>query len=145
MEGTSWLKCPRTPPFRMGIHRAQRFLNGSWLTPAEDGFSRAIGLRFLPAFVEKAQRRLHAATKEWEAALQFVCWVRAQLDAAGRTAQTILLLVDGRFDQVGLWTALPAGVVMLARTAKNRCLFELPGAYAGHGRHRKSSQNVRKP
>ncbi len=29
MEGTSWLECPRTPVWRPGIHRAQRFLNGS--------------------------------------------------------------------------------------------------------------------
>src|SRR5258708_2950547 len=27
MEGTSWLKCGRTPPWKVGIHRAQRFLN----------------------------------------------------------------------------------------------------------------------
>src|SRR5262245_17169879 len=50
MEGTSWLKCPRTPVWRPGIHRAQRFLNGSWLVPPEAGYSRAIILRFLPAF-----------------------------------------------------------------------------------------------
>src|SRR5215213_923209 len=33
MEGTSWLKCPRNPAWKISIHRAQRFLNGSWLTP----------------------------------------------------------------------------------------------------------------
>lgn len=33
LEGTSWLKCPRHPPWKVGIHRAQRFLNGSWLAP----------------------------------------------------------------------------------------------------------------
>ncbi len=31
MPGTSWLKAPRTPVFKVGIHRAQRFLHGSWL------------------------------------------------------------------------------------------------------------------
>ena len=50
MPGTSWLKAPRTPVFKVGIHRAQRFLHGSWLTPMEAGYSRAIPLRFLPAF-----------------------------------------------------------------------------------------------
>jgi hypothetical protein len=31
MPGTSWLKAPRTPAYRVGIHRAQRFLDGAWL------------------------------------------------------------------------------------------------------------------
>src|SRR5512133_817573 len=39
MEGTSWLRCPRTPVWRPGIHRAQRFVNGSWLIPPEQGYS----------------------------------------------------------------------------------------------------------
>jgi hypothetical protein len=145
MEGTSWLKCPRTPAWKPGIHRAQRFLHGSWLTLAEQGYSRAIPLRFLPAFVEKAQRRSHEAVKEWQAALSFMQWVRAGLDKAGRTAQTILLLVDGGFDNTGLWTALPTKVVMLARTAKNRCLYELPGPYSGRGAHRKYGQRAPAP
>ena len=127
MEGTSWLKGPRSPVWRAGIHRAQRFLNGSWLVPPEVGYSRAVILRWLPAFVEKAQRRAHEAVKEWQAGLTFVRWVRAQLDEAGRCAQTILLLGDGSFDQTGLWTALPEAVVLLVRTAKNRCLYQLPG------------------
>ena len=33
---------------------AQRFLHGAWLTPLEDGYSRAIPLRFLPTFPPKA-------------------------------------------------------------------------------------------
>jgi hypothetical protein len=136
MEGTSWLKCPRTPAWRPGIHRAQRFLNGSWLVPAEAGYSRAVILRLLPAFVEKAQRRCHEAVKEWQAGLSFVRWVRAQLDEAGRTAQMILLLGDGGFENTGLWTGLPDKVVLLVRTAKNRCLYHLPPAYAGRGRRR---------
>src|SRR5512133_1134383 len=55
MPGTSWLKAPRTPVFKVGIHRAQRFVHGAWLTPMEDGYSRAIPLRFLPAFPSKAK------------------------------------------------------------------------------------------
>jgi hypothetical protein len=136
MEGTSWLKCPRTPVWRPGIHRAQRFLNGSWLVPPEQGYSRAVVLRFLSAFVEKAQRACHDGMKEWQAALTFIAWVRAQLDEAGRVAQSVLFLGDGSFDTIGLWTALPERVVMLARTATNRCLYNLPGAYCGRGAHR---------
>jgi hypothetical protein len=54
MPGTSWLRDSRFSAFRPGIHRAQRFLHGAWLTPLKEGFSRAIPLRFLPAFPAKA-------------------------------------------------------------------------------------------
>jgi len=145
MEGTSWLKCPRTPVWRPGIHRAQRFLNGSWLLPAEAGYSRAIPLRWLPAFVEKAQRTCHEAAKEWQAALTFMGWVRTQLDAAGRCTQDILFMGDGSFDNINLWQARPERVVVLVRTAKNRVLYHLPGAYAGRGARRKYGERAPKP
>ncbi len=45
MPGTSWLRDTRFSAFRPGIHRAQRFLHGAWLTPLQEGFSRAIPLR----------------------------------------------------------------------------------------------------
>ena len=54
MEGTSWLRCLLTPVFKMGIHRAQRFFNGSWLVPAEQGYSRAVPLQWQPTFPEKS-------------------------------------------------------------------------------------------
>jgi len=77
--------------------------------------------------------------------LQFVQWVRTQLDALGRQFQTILLLVDGSFDKPELWCGLPAHVIMLARTAKNRCLYALPGSYAGRGAQRKYGPMAPKP
>lgn len=145
MEGTSWLKCPRTPVWKVGIHRAQRFVNGSWFTPPEAGYSRAIILRWLPAFVEKAQRQAHEALKEWQAGLNFVTWMRTQLDDVGRQAQLVLLLVDGSFDNTELWMTLPERVVMVARTAKNRALYHLPGAYAGRGARRKYGERAPQP
>jgi hypothetical protein len=145
LEGTSWLKCPRTPVWKAGIHRAQRFVNGSWLTPPEQGYSRAIILRWLPAFVEKAKRRAYEAQKEWQAGLQFVRWVRTQLDELGRCGQLVLVLVDGSFDNTELWKALPERTVMLARTAKNRVLYHLPGRYAGRGARRKYGERAPQP
>ena len=38
MEGSSWLKNPRTPVFMPGIHYAQRWFHGAWLMPAENGY-----------------------------------------------------------------------------------------------------------
>lgn len=126
MEGTSWLRNPLTPVFRPGIHRAQRWFNGSWLMPEENGYSRAMPLRFLPAFAQKAVLKAHEACKEWEAALAFVRWLRDQLAVQGRAAQQVLMLLDGSFDTVDFWKALPEQVVVLARSAKNRVLYHLP-------------------
>lgn len=136
MEGTSWLKCPRNPPWKISIHRAQRFLNGSWLTPLANGFSRAIPLRFLPAFTEKAVTKAHEAQKEQVVGVAFVQWVRCQLDALGRSLQIILCLADGSYDKPDFWLGLPLGVVALVRTAKNRALCYFPTAYSGKGRRR---------
>jgi hypothetical protein len=134
MEGSSWLKCPRNPPFKRSIHRAQRFFHGAWLLPPEDGYSRALPLRLLPAFNPKAVRQEHNAVTEGEAGLAYMRWVREQLDAAGRTAQPVLGLFDGSYDTLAWWKGLPAGVVTLVRTAKNRDLREL---YTGTDRRRK--------
>ena len=136
MEGSAWLKCGRTPPWKVGIHRAQRFLNGSWLTPLSAGFCRAIPLRFLPAFPDKAVLKDHAACKEQQAGLQFVQWIRVQLNAQGRDAQRVLCLADGAYDKPDFWRGLPTTVTALVRTAKNRALCYLPAPYAGKGRRR---------
>lgn len=136
MPGTGWLKAPRTAAFHAGIHRAQRFVNGSWLTPMQEGFSRAIPLRFVPAFPEKAVAASVTCCKEWEAGLQVIGWVRKELDASGRESQPILCLADGSYDSVEVWNGLPQGVIAVVRTARNRCLRELPAAHAGRGRKR---------
>src|SRR5512143_3250968 len=104
MPGTSWLKAPRTAAWKAGIHRAQRFLNLSWLVPLVEGYSRAIPLQWLPAFPAKAIPTAKGAQKEWEAGLKAIVWVRDQLDAAGRAAQLLLAVADGNFEKaVEFW------------------------------------------
>lgn len=121
MPGTSWLRSPRSPVFMMGVHRVQRFVHGCWLTPMENGYSRAIPLRFLPAFPEKAVKAAVAPCKEWEAGVTFATWVRQTLDGL-RPGQRILWLADGSYDTVPLWKTMPQGVIAAIRTAKNRVL-----------------------
>jgi hypothetical protein len=134
MEGVGWGKCPRNPPFRTGIHLAQRFFHGAWFTPMERGFSRAIPLRFQPAFTEKAARKQQPAQKEQAAGADFLEWVRQQLTAAGRGQQTVLGLFDGSYDRPDFWKRLPPNTVALVRTAKNRALTHFPPPYSGKGR-----------
>lgn len=145
MPGSSWLKAPRTPPFRVGIHRAQRFVHGGWLWPIEEGYSRAIPLRWVPAFPPKAVPAVEESCKEWAAGLRVIDWVRQRLDAAQRAQQLLLVLGDGTYDTTGFWKGLPPRTVAVVRTAKNRVLYALPAPYQGRGRRRKYGARAPRP
>lgn len=134
MPGTSWMKAPRTPVFKVGIHRAQRFVHGAWLTPIEEGYSRAVPLRFLPAFPPKAKPAGIAAQTEGEAGLAFLHWTRQSLNEEGRGHQLLLTLADGAFDTLNFWRGLPERTVLAVRTARNRRLYYLPEKREGPGR-----------
>ena len=143
MEGAHWLHNPQSPVFRRGIHIAQRWFNGSWLLPAADGYSRALPLRWLPAFTEKSQPQACEPRKEWECAVLFLVWLRQQLAQAGRAGQRLLMVADGGYDILNLWKHLPEGVILLVRSAKNRALWFLPAA--GARRNRKYGERAPTP
>jgi hypothetical protein len=126
LEGSGWLRNPTTPPFMGGIHAAQRWFNGSWFVPQEDGYSRAVPLRWLPAFTEKSQPQTVEPLKEWQASVQFLTWLQQQFVAHERPEQAVLFVGDGHYDNLNLWQHLPPGVTLLARSAKNRVLYYLP-------------------
>jgi DDE superfamily endonuclease len=143
MPGTSWLKNPRTPPFKPGIHRAQRFVHLAALLPRWQGYSRALPVRWVPAFPPKAVPGAAPPQKEWAAARAQLHWLRTALDAAGRAEQPVLALGDGSFDVVEVWTGLPERTVLLARTAGNRALYELPSP--GSHRNRRYGERAKRP
>lgn len=148
MPGTSWLKNPRTPPFMPGPHRAQRFLHLAALLPrTEEGYSRALPLRWEPAFPAKAVLPEDMEPrKEWEAALDSLRWLRERLDNAGRRAQPLLVLGDGGFCVAKFFRELPRETLLMARCARNRNLYALPNnEEGGRGRKRKYGQKARKP
>lgn len=145
LEGSGWLRNLRTPPFKVGIHAAQRWFNCSWLVPAENGYSRAVPLRWLPAFTAKSQPQAHTPCKEWEAAAQCLHWLREQFQQRGRARQRVLFVGDGHYDHRQLWQRLPEGVTLLARSAKNRALYHLPGEQSGRGRPRKYGERAPSP
>lgn len=146
MPGTSWWKALGSAPFKPGLARAQRFINLSWLTQREAGYSRAIPLQMIPAFPEKAVAAEAETCKDWEAAIEGLNWVRKELDAAGRKAQQLLVLVDGGFERpVAFWQRLPERTVVLGRTARSRALYALPGEYQGRGRPKSYGERVRNP
>lgn len=132
LPGTSWLKAPRTPRWKPGIHRAQRFCHLAALLPiTRQGYSRALPLRWVAAFPPKAVPGRTAPRTEGQAAGAELLWLRRQLDAAGRAEQPLLAVGDGSYDTADLWTGLPPRTTLLARCAKNRALFRLPEPVAG--------------
>lgn len=145
LEGSGWLRNLRTPPFMVGIHAAQRWFNGSWFLPPEQGYSRAVPLRWLPAFTAKSKPKEHEPQKEWQTAVAFLSWIRQQLTACGRATQTVLMVADGSYDNLNLWKHLPSGVILLVRSAKNRVLHALPQPKTGRGRKAEYGERVDSP
>jgi hypothetical protein len=134
MPGTAWLRCPRTPPWKRGCHRAQFFCHLAALLPRWRGYARALPLRLDPAFPPKAVPGAAPPATEAQAGLAQLAWARAELDAAGREGQVLLALGDAHFETVPTWDGLPERSVLLARTACNRALFALPPGGARTGR-----------
>ena len=131
MPGSGWLLCPRTPPWKRGLHRAQFFVHLAALLPGAAGFRRALPLRLLPAFGAKAVAGAAPAQTEAAAGLAHLTWVRSELDAAGRQQQQVLAVADAHYDTVAFWRGLPDRVVLVVRTAKNRalCCLAAPGSH----------------
>jgi hypothetical protein len=143
MPGTAWLKCPRTPPWKPSSHRAQFFSHLAVLLPRWRGYSRAVPLRLVPAFPPKAVPGAATPQTEAQAAVEHVAWLREELDAAGRAERVVLALGDGRYDTLALWQALPARTVLVARSSKDRVLYELPPA--GARRNRRYGERAPRP
>ena len=133
MPGTGWMRGLRTAKFKPGIQRGQRFVEGSWFTPLVNGYSRAIPMRSMPAFTAKSVAcETSEPQTEVEAGLTFLQWTRQQMDEAGHKEQTLVTLNDGSYDTIRFWSELPERTIGIVRSARNRCLYELPPADA-HG------------
>ena len=139
--GVGWLHSPRTPVWRPGIHRAQRWVGLSALLPRSvDGASRTVPLHFAPAPSPTARPwPEHPPQKEWEAGLTALTWLRQTLDEMGEASRRVLAVADGSYGVAPLLRALPAGVSLLARTTRTRALYALPDAPVPgqRGRHRR--------
>lgn len=126
VAGSSWWPAPNTAPFRRGLQRGQRFVEGAWLTPIEEGFSRAIPLRWIAAPTERAVPSAASPCKEWEAGVAVMQWARVELDRAGRKEQWLFVMGDGNYDVNEIWNRIPERTVLMAQCAKNRALYALP-------------------
>lgn len=132
MPGTGWMRGLKTAAFKPGIQRGQRFMEVSWLPPVVNGYSRAHPIRCLSAFTAKSVPCQEEPRTEVQAGLTALRWIRQEMDEAGREAQLLLSLNDGSYDTLQFWPGLPERTVAVVRTARNRCLYQLPPADA-HG------------
>jgi hypothetical protein len=147
LVGCGWLKAPRTPCWKPGIHRAQRWEGLSALLPrSARGESRTVPLWFFPAPTAKATPwPEQPACREWEAGLRALRWLRTTLDALGHPRQRVLAVADGSYGVAPMWRALPPHVTLLARCARNRALFALPTPPAPGTRGRRRKYGERGP
>lgn len=139
LVGVGWLKAPRSPHWKPGIHPAQRWVGLSALLPISPrGMSRTVPLWFAPAPTPTAQPWPdHPPVREWEAGLVALQWLRGVLDDLGQRRRRILAIADGSYGGADLWRALPRHVTLLVRCPKNRALFHLPTHQPARGRKRR--------
>jgi hypothetical protein len=147
MPGTFWSRARGTAPWAPGFCRQQRFENICWLTPIQQGYRRAVPLRWIHTPSPKAVPSCDAACKEWEAGLTGIQWTRSQLDHAGRSSQELIVFADGSYDVNKLWTGLPPNTTLVTRCAKNRKLFGLASVdpFKRRGAHRKFGERAPAP
>ena len=99
MPGSGWMRGLRTAKWQPGIQRGQRYVEESWLTPMEHGYSRAIPIRSLPAFTAKSVPCAGVApSTEVKTGLELLQWTRDEMDKAGRSEQRLMTLNDGSYD-----------------------------------------------
>ncbi len=148
MPGVGWRKAPNTAPWRPGLALGQRFGALHWLPPLTHGYTRALPVVSYPIFTPKARPARIAAQTEWQGAHAALTGLRQEVDSAGRAAQRLVLLADGSYDVAAFWKQLPHDTALVARTARNRALYEMPEAGAAgvqRGRPRKYGAPVPRP
>jgi hypothetical protein len=134
MPGIGWGRNPRNPAWKPGIWRSQRWVGLSGFLPRSSaGMSRAVPVRFQLAPPPKATAGVNPCP-EWQAGVQLLSWLRQVLSAQGMATRAVLAVGDGAYANAKLLAALPAQTWLLARCAKNRALFALPGPHPGCGR-----------
>ena len=147
LVGVGLSRCPRTPGWARGIHLAQRWEGLRGLLPCSpQGDSRAVPLVFTPAPTPKAAPWPgHPACTEGEAALAALTLVLADLAALGQPDRPVLALADGQYSGAPFLRALPATVVLVARCAKHRALYDLPDGQPTGGRPRRYGAKAPRP
>lgn len=137
MPGIGWGRNPFNPAWKPGIWRRQRWVGLSGFLPCSpDGMSRAVPLRFQLAPSPTTTPGITPCS-EWQAGVRLLSWLRQTLTTQGQAQRPVLALGDGAYANAKLLQHLPAQTWLLARCAKNRRFWQLPGAQPQRGRKRR--------
>jgi hypothetical protein len=144
--GCGFARNLRTPPWKRGIHLAQRYVGISAVLPrSAAGDSRAVPLPWkLLRTAKTTPMGDEPERSEAGGALELMTWLRGAWDAAGRAAQPLLVLGDGAYSTAPVLSQLPERTALLARCAKNRALYAVP-TYRAKGRGRQRRYGERGP
>ena len=124
-----WLRCLRTPPSGWG---------STWPSAGSMAAGCCRKRKLQPGGAYPLAARLHGevcaggarTVQGMGAARDFLVWLKAQLRAAGRAGQALLMVADGGFDTLELWSSCLRRHLAGAQ-AKNRVLYSLPGLQVG--------------
>jgi hypothetical protein len=148
IPGVAYRRDPMSPPFRVNLIRAQRFVQTSMVVPFAAGAAAAraipVGFDHAPSAgklrkdaseVEKSQHREAerqcALTTYGNVAIKRL---RATLDASGASQIRLLMAVDGSYTNQRVLKELPERTDLIGRIRKDAVLHHLPSSTNNRGR-----------
>ena len=147
--GVKYTRDPMGPPFHVNFIKAQRFLQISMASPADNGMARMIPIDFVHAPAPKKpgakadeQTRARFRQAQRQMALPKVGagrlhTLRAAMDEDAQQDRPLWAVVDGGYTNRTFMKGLPARTVALGRIRADAKLYELPESTAGKpGRNR---------
>lgn len=150
IPGVAYRRDPMSPPFRVNLIRAQRFVQTSLVVPFATGASAAraipVGFDHAPSAgkvrknasdeekrLHRAEEKAHSLTTYGNAAIKRL---RAGLDTSGASGSTLLLAVDGSYTNQKVLKALPHRTDLVGRIRKDAVLNHPPSISETKGRPR---------
>lgn len=150
IPGVAYRRDPMSPPFRVNLIRAQRFVQTSMVVPFANGpsASRAIPVGFdhapsagkLGKDASDEQKRLHREQEKQHSLTTYanlaIKRLRDTLDAAGSREMRLLLAVDGGYTNQRVLKHLPDRTDLIGRIRKDAVLHHPPSHDQAKGRPR---------
>lgn len=147
--GVKYVRDPLGPPFHVNFIKAQRFIQISMASPAQNGMARMIPIDFVHAPSPKKPRRKddEQAQMDYRVAArkmalpkvgsECVTRLRHALDHDGHAQRELWTVVDGGYTNRNFIQNLPPHTIAIGRIRHDAKLYHLPEPVNGKvGRHR---------
>lgn len=157
-HGVKYTRDPLGPPFHVNFIKAQRFLQISMASPAENGMARMIPIDFAhapspqkprPDADQEAFAQFRAAQHAMalpKVAADHLLHLRNAMDAEGEQDRALWSVVDGGYTNGTFLKHLPTRTLAVGRIRSDAKLYHLPAPSDGKpGRHRVYGQRAPTP